>query len=461
MTEIVGPDQLERCVELLNAGHVIGVPTDTVYGIAASLQHPNAIEQIYAIKGRPEIKPIPILVADVAAAEAVAESFPAQARIAAEAHWPGALTVVVPAGRVVPAEALAGGTTVGVRMPDHPLMLDLLCACGGALAVTSANRSGELPAITAGEVQSALHGRIPIVLDGGVAPGGSASTVAEFSGGSVIVHREGPIPAAELEPASASGFEPTPAAFQISSKSVDAVLTLVPLLLTILWGALLRGTEVDPTGFPIVSGASRGLYMLAITLSAFAFVARIDSMDWPVPSWRQITGTSLATLGSLIAVMQFHDWQEIVLFALLAAIGATSVTREAGAMLSGRLHEMAMQAVPIVLSSGVLISMIYGFRARTVVGGTATAIIAILWFVALQTSREDVLKRLPSIFVAAVLTLELHWVMDHWPSSRWAGGAILSLALGALIATLQIRSRRGEQEMELGERHEPDREFSR
>ena len=201
--------------------------------------------------------------------------------------------------------------------------------------------------------------------------------------------------------------------------------------------------------------------MLAITLSAFAFVARIDSMDWPVPSWRQITGTSLATLGSLIAVMQFHDWQEIVLFALLAAIGAASVTREAGTMLSERLHEMAMQAVPIVLSSGVLISMIYGFRARTVVGGTATAIIAILWFIALHMSRKVVLKQLPSIFVAAVLTLELHWVMDHWPSSRWAGGAILSLALGALIATLQIRSRRGEQEMELGERHEPDREFSR
>lgn len=193
MTIILSPNEIDRCVELLMAGEVIGVPTDTVYGVAASIDHPQAIERIYSIKGRPADKPIPILVSDIATAEALATHFPTSGRRLAKAFWPGGLTIIVAAAHRIPKEALAGGETVGIRIPDHDLMLDLIRRSGGALAVTSANISGQPEALSAEETRDFLIDRIPAVLDGGRAPGGNPSTVVNVLGKQLKVVRQGHI----------------------------------------------------------------------------------------------------------------------------------------------------------------------------------------------------------------------------------------------------------------------------
>lgn len=199
MTIILKPTEIDRCVELMRAGEVIGVPTDTVYGVAASIDHPQAIERIYTIKGRPADKPIPILVSDLVMAEQIASRFPASARRLAKAFWPGGLTIIVAAAPQIPEAALASGKTVGIRIPDHELMLDLIRRCGGALAVTSANLSGQPEALTAEETRDCLFDRIPAVLDGSRAPGGNPSTVVDVSGAQLKIVRQGHISEQQIQ----------------------------------------------------------------------------------------------------------------------------------------------------------------------------------------------------------------------------------------------------------------------
>ena len=162
---------LAQATTLLEEGKVVGVPTDTVYGLAA---HHWAQEELFRLKSRPASKPIPVLVGSVADALELAV-FPALARELAEAHWPGPLTLVL---AVEKPDGNQGGNTVGLRMPDHPLTLDLLNLCG-PLAVTSANRSGDAPARSDREAQEIFGAQVGLYLPG-VCPGGVASTVIEL-----------------------------------------------------------------------------------------------------------------------------------------------------------------------------------------------------------------------------------------------------------------------------------------
>ena len=174
---------IDQVVSVLARGELVVIPTETVYGLASDPRAPGALRKIYGAKERPETKPIAFLAADleqVLARGAVME--PPAVRLIRR-FWPGPMTLVLktPAG------------FVGFRVPDYPITLSLLWKAGSALAVTSANRSGNEPALTAEEAVAALGQWVSLVLDAGTSPGGMPSTVVKVDGEKVDVLREGAI----------------------------------------------------------------------------------------------------------------------------------------------------------------------------------------------------------------------------------------------------------------------------
>ena len=192
------PRAVDWAAERLRSGGVIALPTDTVYGIAAALNHPAALERLFIIKGRPADKPLPVLLASDAALGLVAEAVNPDLLVLAKRFWPGPLTVVVPAHAGMPERVRATDGTVGVRVPNHPLTLQLLERAGGALAVTSANRSGQPPSFDAAGVTAALGPDIDLLLDGGPTPGEVPSTVIRLFNQNIQVLRAGLLTEVEL-----------------------------------------------------------------------------------------------------------------------------------------------------------------------------------------------------------------------------------------------------------------------
>ena len=183
------PAMLETAARLLRAAGVAIIPTDTVYGIAAHPACPSAVARICTMKGRATGKPIALLAADADAVRAFGAFFAPAAQRLAAAYWPGALTLVLP----------CGSAYEGFRVPDHAFARALLAACGGLLRVTSANLSGAMPATSAAEALKDVGLEADLVIDGGVSPGGVASTVVKVEAdGTLAVLREGAIPAADI-----------------------------------------------------------------------------------------------------------------------------------------------------------------------------------------------------------------------------------------------------------------------
>ncbi|MBC7224051.1 MAG: threonylcarbamoyl-AMP synthase [Anaerolineae bacterium] len=175
------PEWLEAALAILREGGVVAFPTDTVYGVGADPLREDAVEALYRAKGRPSEKAIPLLLSDAQQMEQVVRDVPPAAQALARCFWPGALSMVLPAREEVPAIVRAGGETLALRMPDHPVALRLIAAFGWPLAVTSANRSGQPSPATAEEVLAQLGGRVPLVVDGGRCPGGKPSTVLDLT----------------------------------------------------------------------------------------------------------------------------------------------------------------------------------------------------------------------------------------------------------------------------------------
>jgi len=185
------PDAIKQAADVIQAGGVAAFPTDTVYGIGVSAFNEKAIEKIYEVKGRSYLKAIPILVGDLESLKRITPPIsPKFQRIIAK-FWPGALTLVLPLLPDMPGN-LSPAATIGLRLPDHDQVRDLLRVTG-PLAATSANLSGKASALTAAEVLQQLEGRIDLILDGGSVPGGQASTVLDCSGEKLKVLRKGPI----------------------------------------------------------------------------------------------------------------------------------------------------------------------------------------------------------------------------------------------------------------------------
>ncbi|MBL7076721.1 MAG: threonylcarbamoyl-AMP synthase [Kiritimatiellae bacterium] len=179
---------IEAAAAALRAGRLVVAPTDTVYGVCAHPDQPDAIERLFVVKGRPETKPIPLLLADAAAVEVIGAELSGAEQRLVDTFWPGPLTLIVdtPNG------------TEGVRVPNHDDMRALLRAAGGVLRVTSANLSGEPPALTADQAREPLGDRVAMILDGGPVRGGVPSSVVRVSGGKLDVLREGALSVADL-----------------------------------------------------------------------------------------------------------------------------------------------------------------------------------------------------------------------------------------------------------------------
>jgi L-threonylcarbamoyladenylate synthase len=184
---------------VLRRGGLVAYPTETWYGLGALASDGAAVERVVHAKRRPEEKPLPLLAADLAQVEALADLPPLARRLAA-AFWPGPLTLVVPVRPGVRLHrAITGGSgTVGIRVSSGPVSAALARAAGGALVATSANLSGEPPVAEVAALDPALVARLDLVLDGGTAPGGLPSTVVAVAGDSLTLLRAGAVPAEAL-----------------------------------------------------------------------------------------------------------------------------------------------------------------------------------------------------------------------------------------------------------------------
>ena len=183
---------------VLRAGGIVIIPTDTVYGVACDPWSAPGVERLYAAKERPHSMAIPVLVSSVGAAVAVAESLPEAFDRLAERFWPGGLTLVVYKHEGISADLVAGGETVALRHPKQGFALRLIEEHGGALAVTSANITGQPAPTTAEGAMEQLSGRVELVVDGGTCSGGVSSTIVDLTATPPRLLREGAISIEEL-----------------------------------------------------------------------------------------------------------------------------------------------------------------------------------------------------------------------------------------------------------------------
>lgn len=194
-----GGDWLPSAAQTIRAGGVVAVPTETVYGLAAGLHDPSGQEKIFLMKGRRREKALPVQTDSLEHARAWGFIFSSCALRVAAAFWPGPLTLVLPRPLSCPAWFAPGSQTLALRIPDHPVTLALLEAVGEPLAITSANASGRAECLTAEEAGDVFRS-FPdlLIVDGGPASGGRASTVVDVTGPEPALLRRGPIAFREI-----------------------------------------------------------------------------------------------------------------------------------------------------------------------------------------------------------------------------------------------------------------------
>src|SRR6266576_3236320 len=184
---------VKRAAELLHAGGLVALPTETVYGLAANALDAKAVSHIYEVKGRAAHNPIIVHVASVAMARRCVTNWPALADELATAFWPGPLTLVLPKAEDIPDIVTAGGATVGVRWPSHPFIQAVIRECGFPLAAPSANLSNRISPTNAGHVRRQLGDKLPLIVDGGPSQVGIESTVLDLTAAAPRVLRPGMI----------------------------------------------------------------------------------------------------------------------------------------------------------------------------------------------------------------------------------------------------------------------------
>ena len=192
---------LEYARTIIKHGGLAAVPTETVYGLSADGLNPDAVELIYAVKGRPETKPINLLVSGMDSVQRFCRDIPGDAYTLAEKFWPGPLTMILLKKSIVPDIVTAGGITVGVRCPDHELTLKLLELCGTPLATPSANISGMSSPKCVQDVLKYFDGKIPCVIDGGKCRVGVESTIVDMTVFPYKILRQGGLLQADIEAA--------------------------------------------------------------------------------------------------------------------------------------------------------------------------------------------------------------------------------------------------------------------
>ena len=190
---------IERAADILRAGGVVAIPTETVYGLGADAENPGAVTRVFDIKGRPRSHPVIVHVADATALETWCAEVPPVARRLAARFWPGPLTLILRRSRRVPDVVTGGLDTVGIRVPRHEVALALLRRFDGGLAAPSANRYGRTSPTTAAHVRADLGRDVDFVLDGGPCPIGLESTIVDVSSDAPAVLRPGGVTREDLE----------------------------------------------------------------------------------------------------------------------------------------------------------------------------------------------------------------------------------------------------------------------
>lgn len=198
-TEIFGKNDIAAAAEIIIDGGLLAVPTETVYGLAANGLNRDAVMKIYEVKGRPETKPISLLVSGMADVEKFCKDIPEEAFVLAKYFWPGPLTMILKKRESVPDIVTAGGNTIGVRCPDHALTLGVIAQAGVPLAAPSANSSGEPSPKKAQDVLKYFDGKIEGVMDGGKCAVGIESTILDLTVRPFRILRHGGLQQEEIE----------------------------------------------------------------------------------------------------------------------------------------------------------------------------------------------------------------------------------------------------------------------
>lgn len=237
-----GPDAIARAVDLLLAGNLVGLPTETVYGLAADANNPEAVAKIFAAKGRPADHPLIVHLGADDLLPNYAREIPDDAWALAESFWPGPLTLILKKAASVPDCVTGGQDTVGIRIPAHPMALTLLRAFAdrnpsrGGVAAPSANKFGRISPTRADHVAQELGDEVSLVLDGGDCLVGIESTIVDLSRGDPVILRPGAITAAQIElvlgkPVVVANIEqnPTPGTPRVSGSLASHYAPRTPL----------------------------------------------------------------------------------------------------------------------------------------------------------------------------------------------------------------------------------------
>ena len=192
-SEVPSTETLRLAADILRRGGLVAFPTESFYGLGADALDPRAVERVFRVKGRPESKPLLVLVDSIAMAEHLVQELPGETRALMARHWPGPLTLVLRAAAHVPDRLTAGTGTIGVRMPAHPVALALVRAAGRAVTAPSANPTDAPPPTTAVGVLRYFEDEVDLILDGGATAGGTGSTIADCTVWPPRVLRQGPV----------------------------------------------------------------------------------------------------------------------------------------------------------------------------------------------------------------------------------------------------------------------------
>ena len=308
------PESIAQAADLLRAGGLVGLPTETVYGLAADAENAAAVAAIFAAKGRPSDHPLIVHVADVAGIDRFAASVPAFARRLVAAFWPGPLTLILPRRDAVAAAAAGGQPSVGLRCPSHPVAQALLRACEArgvhGLAAPSANRFGRVSPTTAAHVESEFDelpqgGRL-LVLDGGACAVGIESTIVDCTRGAPVLLRPGLVTREQIEAAAGeplrtreelAGPDPKASGTLLAHYAPRAKVRLMaPRALQVALDVL--GAELDAAGAKGSKSALIAVYSRTVLRSRSSKVIR-----------RRMPDDAAAVAQQLFAVLRDFDDQ--------------------------------------------------------------------------------------------------------------------------------------------------------
>jgi L-threonylcarbamoyladenylate synthase len=192
-------NDIEKAADVLRAGGLVALPTETVYGLGANAEDEAAVARVFQVKGRPSSHPLIVHIGSAEQLDDWVDEVPPTARLLADHFWPGPLTLVLPRGHRVPLAATGGLETVAVRVPAHPVALALLASFGGGVTAPSANRFGSVSPTTAEDVRAELGDAVDLILDGGRCQVGVESTIVDARTDTISILRPGGVTQEDLE----------------------------------------------------------------------------------------------------------------------------------------------------------------------------------------------------------------------------------------------------------------------